>query len=95
MDEFYTWGTLGTMAGAVGAVTLLTQFIKWLTGDKLSGWVARAVSFVCALVIVAGAALVTGGLQPSGVVLVVLNAVLVTLAANGLFDNITDVAKEK
>ena len=28
MDEFVTWTTLGTYAGAVTMVTLITQFIK-------------------------------------------------------------------
>lgn len=93
MSEFFTWATLGTMAGATVGVTLLTEFIKWLSQGKATGWVLNLVSFVSALFILYGAAYFGGTLNPSTAVLTALNAVVVTMAANGLFDNIKALKK--
>lgn len=60
MNEFFTWATLGTMAGATAAVALVVLFC---------------------------AALFTGILDAPTAVLTVLNAIIVTLAANGLFND--------
>lgn len=94
MSEFFTWSTLGTMAGATAAVTLVTQFIKWLSSGKLHGWITRAVSFTAALLVLFCAALFSGSLDASTAALTVLNAIIVTLAANGLFDGVKSVTGE-
>lgn len=94
MNDFFTWSTLGTMAGATAAVTLATQFIKWLFNGRLHGGVIRAVSFGVALVVLLCAAVFSGTLDAPTAVLTVLNAVIVTLAANGLFDGLKSVTGE-
>lgn len=88
MNEFFTWETLSTLAGATVGVMLLTEFVKWLLGSKARGWVLHAISFLAALFILYGASFFSGRLDASNVALTFLNAVMVTMAANGLFDNI-------
>ncbi len=87
MNDFFTWATLGTYAGAVLAVALITELIKgisWL--DKLP---TRVVSYVVALVVLIAANAVAGTLTWAAVGLCVVNAVVVALAANGAFDAAT------
>lgn len=88
MGEFFTWSTLGSMTGATSAVTLITQFIKWLSGRKLSGWTNRMISFIAALTVLYSAAYFTGTLSTQTAALTALNSIVVTLASNGLFDNL-------
>lgn len=93
MEGFYDWSTLGTLAGATGAVAVFTQFFNWLTGERVKGWGMRAVSFGVALVVLYAAAFFTGALDASTAAITLLNAVIVTLAANGLYDNISSIRR--
>lgn len=95
MSDFFTWEILGTMAGATAAVTLVTQFVKWLTGGKVTGWGMRAVSFAVALAVLYAAALFTGTLDAATAVITILNAIIVTLAANGLYDGVKSLTAKK
>ena len=87
MNEFFTWTTLGTYAGATLAVTLITQLIKGI------GWIdripTRITSYVVALVVLLAASAVAGELTWATAGLNVINAVVVALAANGAFDGVT------
>jgi hypothetical protein len=84
MQEFFTWAMLGTYAGAVIAVTLITQLIKeW---GALKAIPTRLVSYVTALVILLAAAAFNDALTVADGVLCLFNAVVVSLAANGSFD---------
>ena len=95
MSEFVTWEALGGYAGAVMMVTLITQFLK---GTPLGKWSSQLVAYVIAVVLLIGAEIfdgaVIGGIamfggQPvtvQGVTLCLLNAVIVALAANGMYD---------
>ncbi|MFV0352679.1 MAG: hypothetical protein ACK5JF_10315 [Oscillospiraceae bacterium] len=91
MNEFFTWDTLGTLAGATVGVTLMTEFAKWIFGKKIYGWMLNCTSFVSALIILYSASFFGGALNPATAVLTFLNAVVVTMAANGLFDNIKSI----
>lgn len=95
MNEFFTWSMLATMAGGTAAVTLITQFIKWISGNKVSGWGIRAISFVVAMIIMFVAPIVGGTFAVADIILYILNAVIITLAANGLYDNVTSVTGTK
>jgi len=56
MQEFFTWAMLGTYAGAVVAVTLITQLVKeWLKTIP-----TRIVSYVIALAVLLLAAAFNG-----------------------------------
>lgn len=84
MNEFFTWAALGTYAGAVLFVTLVTQLIKGIGFiDRLP---TRAVSYAVALLVLLAANAVTGGLTWATAGLCFVNAVVVSLAANGAFD---------
>lgn len=84
MSEFVTWEALGGYAGAVMMVTLITQFLK---GTPLGKWSSQLVAYVIAVVLLIGAEIFGG--QPvtvQGVTLCLLNAVIVALAASGMYD---------
>ena len=87
MNEFVTWTSLGTYAGAVMMVTLITQFLKQTPLGKLN---AQLLSYVIAVLILIGAEAFTGGtVTVQGVLLCLINAVMVALAANGAYDAAT------
>jgi hypothetical protein len=82
MDHFFTWATLATFAGASAATAIITQFIK--------GWLAKiptqVVSYGVALIVLLLATAATGGATDwTGWVIIPLNAILVSIAANGAF----------
>lgn len=93
MNEFFTWTTLGTYAGATLAVTLITQLIKGI------GWIdripTRITSYVVALVVLLAASAVAGELTWATAGLNVINAVVVALAANGAFDGVNEVMSQR
>lgn len=84
MNEFFTWTTLATYAGATLATSLITQLIKGLGFiDKIP---TRITSYAIALVVLIAATFFTGGLTLEAGALCVINAVVVSLAANGAYD---------
>ena len=81
MNEFFTWTTLATYAGATAAVGLITQLFKGVGFiDKIHTRITR---YAIALVVLLAATFFTGGLTLEGGALCVINAVVVSLAANG------------
>lgn len=87
MNEFFTWTTLATYAGATLATSLITQLIKGLGFiDKIP---TRITSYAIALVVLLAATFFTGGLTLEAGALCVINAVVVSLASNGAFDAVT------
>lgn len=82
MENLFTWDVLGTYAGAVAAVGVITQLIKGVPGIvKIP---TQIVSYVIALVVMLCAAGFTAGLTAQSIVLTVFNAAVVSLAANGV-----------
>jgi hypothetical protein len=81
MDKFFTWEMLGTYAGAVIATTLLVQFLKG-TFAKLP---TQIFSYIVAFVVLLAANFFMKTLTVEVGALCVLNAVLVSLAANGAY----------
>ena len=79
--NFFDWNYLGSFTGALVAVTLLTEMIKALPVVKRIP--TQLVSWVLALVVLVLAQLFTDTLDARNVVLGVLNAAMVSLAANG------------
>jgi hypothetical protein len=80
MNEFFTWQTLATLAGASVAVGLLTQFLK--DAIKIP---TQWLSYILAVVILAAATFFTGGTDASVWAIIPLNAVIVSTSANGAF----------
>jgi energy-coupling factor transporter transmembrane protein EcfT len=93
MNDFFTWGLLSSYSGAILAVTLITQFIKGIGFiDKIP---TRFVSWIVAVIVLILAQLFTQQLTLSSGILTLLNAVVVSLAANGTYDAINAVARDK
>lgn len=87
MNEFVTWTTLGTYAGAVMMVTIITQFLKQTPLAKLN---AQLLAYIVAVAILIGAEAFNGSaVTVQGVILCLLNSVIVALAANGTYDAAT------
>ena len=93
MEEFFTWQTLATFAGAAAATGLITQLIK----DWLSKVPTQIVSYAVALVILLAATAATAGLGADWSVwaLVPFNAVIVSVSANGAYSAVLRAAEGK
>ena len=86
MNEFFTWASLGTYAGAVLATTIITQLLKGISVfDKLP---TRIFSYIIAVIVLLAATIFGGAVNVSAVALCFVNAAVVSLAANGAFDAI-------
>ena len=81
MNDLFTLEYIGTYAGSVVAVTILTQVLKPLL-LKIN---TRLICLVLALVIQIGVAVLTGS-SLVGYFLAVVNAGAVTLGAMGTYD---------
>lgn len=89
MNEFVTWEALGSYAGAVMMVTLITQLLK---GTPLGRWNSQLVAYLMAAALLVGAEVANGRpLTVQSTVLCLLNAVMVALAAGGAYDAATTV----
>ncbi|HWQ58639.1 MAG TPA: hypothetical protein VN540_06430 [Clostridia bacterium] len=84
MDEFFTWSTLATYAGALAATMVVTQLFKDV--GFIQKLPTRIFSWIVAAVIMILANLFTGTLTWGSGALSVVNAVVVSLAANGGYD---------
>ena len=82
--DFFNWETLSTMAGATFAVAVLTEITKGIPG--ISKIPTQVWSMVIAYIILIGAQAATGTLSLANAGLAVLNAALVSVAANGSYD---------
>jgi hypothetical protein len=85
MSEFFTWGFLATFAGAAAGTAAVTQFAKgWL--PKLP---TQVLSYIVSLIILAAATGATGAAEGwEGWAIIPLNAILVSLAANGAYSGV-------
>ena len=85
MSEYLTWEFLGTMVGAVAATTLITQFLK-LPLDKVWKLPTRFVVYLIALMILFAVELFTGKVTMEGSILIILNAIVITMASMGAYE---------
>lgn len=90
-QDFFTWASLLTYAGAVLATTLVTQLLKGVGFiDRIP---TRVFAYIVALIILIAATYFTGGFNGESIALCFVNAVVVALAANGAFDAIASAKK--
>lgn len=87
--ELFTWEYLATGAGATAAVTIFTQFVKNL--PVIKNIPTQLISYVISVLVMLCAAFFTGTLTGSSSVLIIFNAVVVMLAANGAYDTVSKV----
>lgn len=91
--EFVTWELLGSYAGAmamVGVVTQLTKNIRFVSKIPTQLW-----SYIISLVVMYAANFFLGQLTASNAVLIIFNAVLVSLGANGGYEGLTRVFEKE
>jgi len=82
MNEFFTWQTLVTLAGASVAVGLLTQFLK-NTIKIPTQWLSYILSVI---ILAAATGFTTAWAAPASIwAIIPLNAVIVSTSANGAF----------
>ena len=84
--EFFDWSLLGSYAGAVAAVGVLTQVTKNIPG--IAKIPTQVWSYILALATLVLAMLFTVGFTADGLVLALFNAAIVSLAANGGYEGI-------
>ena len=91
MDNFFTWEMLGTFAGCMAGTMILTEFVK----KYLTKIPAQIISFVFALAILVVGQVVAKTFTWNDILLDVVNAVAVSLSANGGFDAIKGLLGKK
>ncbi len=90
--EFLNWTVISSFSGSLMVVTALTQItkeikiIKKIPTQLWSYIVSFAVLFVTHLVI--------GKINVKGIILIAINAVLLSLASNGSYDAVTRVVSQ-
>lgn len=82
--RFVNWNMLATYAGALAMVMIITQFTKGL--KLIEKMPTQVWSYVVALAILYPAYFFTGQLTLETAILILFNAVIVALAANGGYD---------
>lgn len=86
--EFMTMDMLTTFAGLTGAVMLIVQFTKSLVKNKLGDSFVRIYSFVIALLLTFFFA--RGGNTPQDIILMIINAIMITISSAGGYEILTD-----
>ena len=83
-EQFLTWELLGTYSGTLGMVLILTQLTKALPGiQKIP---TQLYSYLVALAVMTVTAIFGGRTAASDFVLLIFNAAVVALSANGGYD---------
>lgn len=83
-EQFLTWEMLGTFSGTLGMVLILTQLTKELPG--IARIPTQLYSYLLALVIMTVTAIVGGRTAAQDMILLLFNAAVVALSANGGYD---------
>ena len=87
--EFFDWSILGTFTGAVIAVTVLTQLTKSIPG--VAKIPTQLWSYILAVAVLLGVQAFGEGMTISSASLAIINAALVSLAANGGYDAVDSI----
>ena len=92
MDEFLTWEVLLTFTGLVTTTYMVTEFTKEI--PLIKKLPTKYWSYIIALILLFSVNLVTGSFKYEDIVLYLLNAIPVSLSANGL-NNFNGIKKKK
>jgi hypothetical protein len=82
--EFFDWTMLGTYAGAIMAVSVITEIIEDIPGIKRIP--TQLMSYVLAFIVLICAMFFSGSFTVEGAGLAAINAALVSLGANGGYE---------
>ena len=91
--QFLTWEMLGTYSGTLGMVLILTQLTKGLPGIQRVP--TQLYSYLMALIVMTVTAIFGGRTAASDFVLLIFNAAVVALSANGGYDAMVRVMEGK
>ena len=90
-SQFYSWDMITTYSGCLALTILLTQFLKPLWPSR---WKTQYLSYIAAFVLLNLANLITGNLSWSSFGLNFLNAIIISFAANGGYNNFKEAVDE-
>lgn len=85
MDEYFTLESIGTFAGMVAVLTIIVQFLKPLL-DKIVKIPTRYVVWIIALIISTAYTAIAGIFTGETILLLVLNSIVLTMAAMGTYE---------
>lgn len=89
MNEFVTWEIIGSYAGAVMIVGLVTQLLKYFPIiEKIP---TQALSYILSLLTLTASQLALQTFDLSSFGLNLVNAVIISLAANGAYTGMTKI----
>lgn len=89
MEGFFTWEILATYAGATIFTTMVTQYVKQI--PFLQAIPTQVISYIVAILGLLLGTYFTVGLTVENACLCFANAIVICVAANGSYDNLTEV----
>ena len=92
-NDFMTLDVLTTFAGLTATTMLIVQFTKFLVKKRFSDSYVRLYSFIIALILTFLFAM--QGENAQGIMMTIINAILITVAAAGGYEIITDPLAKK
>ena len=92
MNEFLTWEVLLTFTGLVTTTYMVTEFTKEI--PLIKKLPTKYWSYIISLILLLSVNLVTGSFRYEDIVLYLLNAIPVSLSANGL-NNFNGIKKKE
>lgn len=92
-NDFMTMDVLTTFAGLTGTVMLIVQFTKSIIKNKLGDQFVRLYSFIIALILTLIFA--RQGNDVQDIILMIINAIMITIASTGGYEMITDPMAKK
>lgn len=87
-NDFMTLDVLTTFAGLTATTMLIVQFTKFLVKRKFGDSYVRIYSFIIALILTFIFA--SRGSNVQGIIMTIINAIIITIAATGGYEIITD-----
>ncbi len=89
MNDFVTWDIIGTYAGAVMVVGLITQLLKYFpVVEKLP---TQLLSYLLSFIILTASQLALNTFSLASLGLNIINAVIVSLASNGAYTAMSNI----
>jgi hypothetical protein len=89
MNDFVTWDIIGTYAGAVMVVGLITQLLKYFPlVEKLP---TQLLSYLLSFIILTASQLALNTFSLASLGLNIINAVIVSLASNGAYTAMSNI----
>lgn len=92
-DDFMTPEVLTTFVGLVLATNVIVQFTKSIIKKQLGDSYVRLYTFVIALILTSVFSKTGEGIQ--GIIITLINAILITMAAMGGYEMISDPMAQK